>query len=121
MIGNGIWLSAGARLFKHVLVMHDAGSEAAIHAMRAMFEDNNTHAALLVDATNTLILLTIKLSCIISLYTVSILLYYLKNTYGALIRLFTTGEGELAFTEGITQGDPLAMAMYVCPCCYSID
>ena len=30
---------------------HDAGSEAAIHVMRAIFEDN-THAALIVDATN---------------------------------------------------------------------
>ena len=31
---------------------HVAGSEAAIHAMRAIFEDSNTHTALLVDATN---------------------------------------------------------------------
>ena len=31
---------------------HDAGSEAVIHAMRAIFEDSITHAALLVDATN---------------------------------------------------------------------
>ena len=36
----------------------------------------------------------------------------LKNMYGAPIRLFITGEGELASTEGTTQGDPLAMAMY---------
>ena len=28
------------------------------------------------------------------------------------IRLFITGEGEIALTEGTTQGDPLAMAMY---------
>ena len=31
---------------------HDAGSEAAIHAMRTIFEDNNTCAALLVNATH---------------------------------------------------------------------
>ena len=31
---------------------HDAGSEAAIHAMKSIFDDNNTQAALLVDATN---------------------------------------------------------------------
>ena len=31
---------------------HDADSKAAIYAMRAIFEDNNTHPALLVDTTN---------------------------------------------------------------------
>ena len=31
---------------------HDTCSEAAIHVMRAIFGDSNTHAALLVDATN---------------------------------------------------------------------
>jgi len=35
-----------------------------------------------------------------------------QNTYGAPIRLFITGEEELSSTEGTTQGDPLAMAMY---------
>ena len=30
----------------------------------------------------------------------------------ASIRLFITGEGEIAFTEGTTQGDPLVIAMY---------
>ena len=49
MIGNDIQLLAGAL---QTCTGHDAGSEAAIHAMRAIFEDNNTHAALLVDATN---------------------------------------------------------------------
>ena len=31
---------------------HDAGSEAAIHAMREPFDNDSTHAALFVDATN---------------------------------------------------------------------
>ena len=35
-----------------------------------------------------------------------------KNTYRAPIRLFITGSGEIASTEGTTQGDPLAIAMY---------
>ena len=36
----------------------------------------------------------------------------LQNTYGAPVRLFVVGEGEIPSTEGTTQGDPLEMAMY---------
>ena len=36
----------------------------------------------------------------------------LRNTYGALIRLFVTDKDELASTEGTTEDDPLVIAMY---------
>ena len=55
VIGNYIQLSAGAL---QTFAGHGAGSEAAIHSMRTIFEDNNTHAALLVDATNAFNLVT---------------------------------------------------------------
>ena len=69
VIGNDIQLSAGAL---QTCAGHDAGSEAAILAMRAIFEDTNTHTALLVDTIlqMLLILLTAKLPCTISLYCV---------------------------------------------------
>ena len=50
-IGNEIQEAAGAM---QVCAGHQAGSEAAIHAMRETFEDPNTEAALLVGAFNTL-------------------------------------------------------------------
>ena len=36
----------------------------------------------------------------------------LNNTYAEPVRLFVVGEGEIPSCEGMTQGDPLAMAMY---------
>ena len=109
VIRNDLQLSAGAL---QTCAGHDAGSEAAIHAMRDIFEDSNTHAALLVDATNAFNLVNRQAA----LHNISVLCpsfsTILRNTYGAPIRLFVTGEGELASTEGTTQGDPLAMAMY---------
>ena len=34
------------------------------------------------------------------------------NTYRAPVRMIVVGSGEISSTEGTTQGDPLAMAMY---------
>ena len=65
-----------------------------------------------VDATNAFNLVNWQAA----LHNISVLCpsfsTILKNTYGAPITLFITGEGELASSEGTTQGDPLAMAMY---------
>ena len=36
----------------------------------------------------------------------------LHNTYSTAVWLFVVGEGEISSTEGTTQGDLLAMAMY---------
>ena len=36
----------------------------------------------------------------------------LINTYHSPVKLFVIGGGEIKSTEGITQGDPMAMAMY---------
>ena len=53
------------------------------------------------------------------LYTISystdlsIFSQILVNTYQAPIRCIISGEGEISSSEWTTQGDPLAMAMYV--------
>ena len=105
MIGNDIQLSAG-------VLRTCAGHDAAIHAMRTIFMDNNTHTALLVDATNVFSFVNRQAA----LHNITVLCpsfsTILRNTYSAPIRLFVTSEVELASTEGTTQGDPLAMAMY---------
>ena len=48
-IGNEIQEAAGAL---QVCAGHQAGSEAAVHAMRSVFEDASSEAVLLVDASN---------------------------------------------------------------------
>ena len=80
--------------------------------MKSIFDDEDTHAALLVDATNAFNLI----NCQAALHNISVLCPSFStiwnNTYSAPIRLFITGEGELSSTEGTTQGDPLAITMY---------
>ena len=78
-----------------------------------MFGDNECEAALFVEASNAF-------NCInrqAALHNISMLCpsfsLILQNTYGAPVCLFVVGEGEIPSTEGTTQGDPLAMAMYV--------
>ena len=85
VIGNDIQMSAGAL---QACVGHDNGSKAAIHAMWAIFEDNNIYAALLVDAINAFNLVNHQAA----LHSISILCpsfsTILRNTYGAPIRLY---------------------------------
>ena len=40
------------------------------------------------------------------------LMHILPNTYRVPVQMIIAGSGEISSTEGTTQGDPLAMAMY---------
>ena len=89
----------------------EAGCEAAVHAMRKIFQRECTEAILQVDATNAFnrlnrqaTLRNIQVLCP-SLATVLI------NTYRSSTELFIEGKTILS-QEGTTQGDPLAMSMY---------
>ena len=89
-----------------------SGGEVAIHAMRHIFEADETDAALLVDASNAFnslnraaALNNIRVLC-------PLIATYVTNTYRAPARLFVVGGSELKSAEGTTQGDPLAMSMY---------
>ena len=96
---------------------HRAGGEAAIHAMKDIYEEQSTEAVLLVDATNAFnsinreaMLHNIKVKCpSLGMYT--------ENTYGSPTKLYIEGgkggkTDILLSEEGTTQGDPIAMAMY---------
>ena len=89
-----------------------SGGEAAIHAMRNIFEADETDAALLVDASNVFnslnraaALNNIRVLC-------PLIATYVINTYRVPARLFVVGGSELISAEGTTQGDPLAMSVY---------
>ena len=88
------------------------GCEAAIHAMRNVFEDEESDAILLIDAANAFnsmnratMLENIKKICPI-VYT------YAFNCYATHARLFVLGGQEIRSCEGTTQGDPPSMAFY---------
>lgn len=89
-----------------------SGSEASIHAMRNIFEADNTDALLLIDASNAFN----SLNRAAALHNVRILFptiaTYAINTYREPARLFIIGGKELRSEEGTTQGDPLAMCLY---------
>ena len=88
-----------------------SGIEAAVHATRSAFREDNVEAILLVDATNAfnrinrqVALQNIRRLC----PTIATILI---NSYRSNTDLFMDGEVILS-QEGTTQGDPLAMSMY---------
>ena len=97
-----------------------AGGEAAIHAMRTIFEHKDCEAVLLVDAKNAFNSMNRKTM----LHNVGIkcptLAMYAENTYNKPSDLYidnsTLGNGcsvsVIKSKEGTTQGDPIAMAVY---------
>ena len=95
-----------------------AGIEAAIHAMRRVFEDANTEAILLVDAENAFN----KLNRDVALNNIKELCptfhRYLQNTYQSPAQLIIQGDEKyetLYSEEGTTQGDVAAMAIMGLP------
>ena len=106
--GDEIQEAAGAM---QVCAGHQVGSEAAIHAMRKTFEDPNTEAALLVDASNAFNTLNRRVALLNIQKRCPPLAKVLINTNRHHLQLFIDGETLLS-REGTTHGVPLAMAMY---------
>ena len=88
-----------------------AGTEAAIHAMRAIFADKESEAILLVDASNAFNSLNRQVALRNARHLCPPLANALINTYREPSELFVDGQVLLS-EEGTTQGDPLAMPLY---------
>ena len=88
------------------------GAEAAIHAMKKIFEEDNTDAVILVDAANAFNRLNRKAALHNIQYLCPPFATVLINTYRLPARLFLSGGGEILSVEGTTQGDTIAMAFY---------
>ena len=90
---------------------HESACEAGILAMMKIYEEENSEAVLLVDATNAFnsinrqaVLRNVRIHC-------PILAPIVVNSYRLNPNLFIDGEA-IQSREGITQGDPLAMVIY---------
>ena len=88
-----------------------AGVEAAIHAMRELFAREETEGVLLVDADNAFNRINRSAALWNVQYDCPILKHILINTYRTPSHIHVQGGWDL-LSEGTTQGDPLAMAMY---------
>ena len=91
---------------------HNAGAEAAIHAMSQVFEEEGTDGILLIDTSNAFN----QMNRSAALHNIQIMCkemaLYVINTYRSPSRLFICGGGEILSQEVTTQGDPLAMPRY---------
>ena len=100
-----------------VCVGQQAGCEAAVHAIREIYQTPECEAVLMVDASNAFntinrraTIQNIKVKC-------PILAKYVENTYKEPAHLYisdskTNRREVIKSEEGTTQGDPIAMAMY---------
>ena len=91
---------------------HGAGAEAAIHAMYSIFQQDDTDAVLLIDASNAFNCLNRQAALHNIRITCPLISIYLCNTYSKPSKLFMNGGNVIYSKEGTTQGDPMAMPWY---------
>ena len=89
-----------------------SGCEAAAHAMRDIFEEEENDAILLIDASNAFNSLNREALLHNIRYICPPIAIYVRNCYGKPSRMFVAGGQEIESSEGTTQGDPMAMPSY---------
>ena len=90
---------------------HEGGCEAAVHAMREVFQDSATDGIIFVDASNAFNNLNRQVALRNIMYQCPVVAKILINCYRSNACLFVGGITLLS-QEGTTQGDPLAMMMF---------
>jgi len=88
------------------------GIEAAIHAVRKSFEEDNSECLLLVVADNAFNKLNRKVSLENSKRLCPPIYTYLHNSYNTPAMLYVENGNRILLQEGVTQGDNAAMTMY---------
>ena len=102
----------------------EAGSEAAIHAIYDVYQQDETDAALLVDADNAFNSINRKAMLHNISITCPLITTFIANCYMKPARLFVARNHEIKSREGTTQGDPTAMGAYalgVTPLIHSLN
>ena len=110
IIGKAVLAAAGLQVQEvtgalQVCIGQRGGSEAAVHAMRHIFQDANSEAVLLVDATNTFNSLNRQVALQNVLRLCLSIAPAIVNMYHADAQLIVDGE-VIYSREGTTQGDP---------------
>ncbi len=82
---------------------HKGGAEAAIHAIRQIFQDDDDDSVLLIDASNAFNSLNRKAA----LHNIGVMCpivhTFVSNLYQPHARLFVPGGAEISSSEGTTQ------------------
>ena len=93
-------------------VGQQGGCEAGVHAMYDLYQEEDTHGIIQVDANNAFNVINRK----VFLHNIQIICpaisNFIKNCYTKPPRLFVLGGVEIASKEGTTQGAPSAMPTY---------
>ena len=89
----------------------ESGIEAAIHAVRKSFEEDNSECLLLVDADNAFNKLNRKFSLENIKRLCPPMYTYLHNSYNTPAMLYLDNGDHTLSQEGVTQGDNAGMAM----------
>ena len=91
---------------------HKSGCEIGIHSAVDLFKDNNNHGLLQIDAENAFNSINRKVIVQNMYILCPEFASYVQNCYARPARLFVMWRKEIKSSEGTTQGDPIAMAMY---------